>query len=130
LEGEGYGFGVTSFRFLVLDGDKSTGKMSKFEELSEALTTLKIEIKATRDQHERARVACDTAVVKGDKEGVRIHAARLEDCDNHLKELRERLASVEALWHEAWQEIIEELSVEELVRMIESFKKKLETLKK
>ena len=104
--------------------------MSKFEELSEALTTLKIEIKATRDQHERARVACDTAVVKGDKEGVRIHAARLEDCDNHLKELRERLASVEALWHEAWQEIIEELSVEELVRMIESFKKKLETLKK
>ena len=69
--------------------------MKKIDELQTALETVEIDLRATKQQRDRARALYDEAAINQDRHGVKAHGDRWDQCEDHLKELREKRSSLD-----------------------------------
>ena len=90
--------------------------------IRERLETLAIDRVATIEQMELARVGYDNAMARGDRENIKAHGARIEDCEKHLADVRHEQSKLEEERNAAINEWVEEQATpEELQAVITSW---------
>ena len=65
------------------------------DELQKALETVEIDLRATMQQRDRALALYDEAARNQDRHGVKAQGERIDHCEGHLKELREKRSSLD-----------------------------------
>ena len=101
-----------------------TAFFATLKRIRERLETLHHDKVATIETMEFARAGYDKALVRGDRESIKAHATRIEDCEKHLVDLRREVAALEEERSIAINEWVDQATLEELEPIIASWRQR------